>query len=88
VLGSVNRPGPLLLPADEHFTVTKAIIAAGNLSTFGNGGAVKLIRYGESGKKYETMVNVTRIMKRGEFEKDIRVRNGDWIIVPEKLVNF
>jgi polysaccharide export outer membrane protein len=88
VLGSVNRPGPLLLPADESFTVTKVIIAAGNLSTFGNGAKVRLIRYGESGKKYETQVNVARIMQRGEFDKDIPVRNGDWIIVPEKLINF
>ncbi len=88
VLGSVNRPGPLLLPADEHFTVTKAIIAAGNFSTFGNGAAVKLIRYDESGKKYETIINVTRIMKRGDFNKDIPVRNGDWLIVPEKIINF
>jgi len=88
VLGQVNRPGPMMLPADEHFTVTKAIIAAGNLSTFGNGSNVKLIRYGEGGKKFETTVNVTRIMKRGDFNRDIRVRNGDWIIVSEKLVNF
>jgi polysaccharide export outer membrane protein len=88
VLGSVNRPGPLLLPNDERFTVTKAIIAAGNLATFGNGGKVKLIRYDEAGKKYETIIDVTRIMKRGEFEKDIPLRNGDWIIVPEKLINF
>ncbi len=46
---------------------------------------VQLIRYNEAGKKYVTYVDVDRIMKRGEFEKDIQVQNGDWIIVPEKL---
>ena len=88
VIGNVNRPGPLLLPKDERFTVTKAIIAAGNFATFANGGKVQLIRYNEAGKKYVTYVDVDRIMKRGEFEKDIQVQSGDWIIVPEKLINF
>jgi protein involved in polysaccharide export with SLBB domain len=88
VIGNVNRPGPLLLPKDERFTVAKAIIAAGNLATFGNGGKVQLIRYDKAGKKFITYVNVDRIMKRGEFEKDIQVQDGDWIIVPEKIVNF
>ena len=88
VIGSVNRPGPLLIPKDERFTVTKAIIAAGNFSLFGNGGKVQLIRYDAEGKKYITVINVDRIMKQGEFEKDIAVQSGDWIIVPEKLINF
>jgi len=88
VIGNVNRPGPLLLPKDERFTVTKTIIAAGNFAQFANGGKVQLIRYDKTGKKYITYVNVDRIMKHGEFEKDIQVQDGDWIIVPEKLVNF
>jgi len=88
VIGNVNRPGPLLLPKDERFTVTKAIIAAGNFATFANGGKVQLIRYDKTGKKYLTYIDVDRIMKRGEFETDIQVQDGDWIIVPEKLINF
>jgi len=88
VLGSVNRPGPLLLPADEPFTVTKVIIAAGNFSSFAKSTKVRLIRYDESGRKYQTYVNVARIMKNGEFDEDIPVQNGDWIIVDEKLFSF
>jgi len=88
VIGNVNRPGPLLLPKDERFTVTKTIIAAGNFATFANGGKVQLIRYDKAGKKFITYINVDRIMKRGEFETDIQVQDGDWIIVPEKLINF
>lgn len=88
VIGNVNRPGPLLLPKDERFTVTKAIIAAGNFATFANGAKVQLIRYDKAGKKFITYINVDRIMKRGEFEKDIQIQDGDWIVVPEKLINF
>lgn len=88
VLGNVGRPGPLMLPQDEAFTLTKVIIAAGGLSTFGNGAKVRILRYDSNGKKFETRVNVERIMKLGEFEKDIPIQNGDWIIVPEKWINF
>jgi protein involved in polysaccharide export with SLBB domain len=88
VLGNVGRPGPLMLPREEVFTLTKVIIAAGGIGTFGNGSKVRVLRYDSSGKKFETFVNVERIMKRGEFEKDVPIVNGDWIIVPEKWINF
>jgi len=63
--------------------VTKAIIAAGNLATFGNGGKVQLIRYDKQGKKYITYINVDRIMKRGEFEKDTPVQDGTGLLCRE-----
>ncbi len=88
VIGNVNRPGPLLLPKDEPFTVTKVIIAAGNFAAFANETSVRMIRYDESGKKFECRVNVAAIMKNGDFEKDVPVQNGDWIIVPEKMFSF
>jgi protein involved in polysaccharide export with SLBB domain len=88
VIGNVNRPGPLLLPKDEAFTVTKVIIAAGNFAAFANGSKVRLIRYDENGHKYECAVDVAGIMKAGDFDKDVPVQNGDWIIVPEKMFSF
>ena len=88
VIGNVNRPGPLLLPKDESFTVTKVIIAAGNFAAFANQTSVRLIRYDENGKKFECRVNVAAIMKNGDFDKDVPVQNGDWIIVPEKMFSF
>jgi len=88
VLGNVGRPGPLMLPPNEVFTLTKVIVACGGIGPFGNGAKVRVLRYDAKGKKYETWVNVDRIMKRGEFEKDVPIQNGDWIIVPEKWINF
>ncbi|MEI8315345.1 MAG: polysaccharide biosynthesis/export family protein [Verrucomicrobiota bacterium] len=90
VLGEVGRPGPLQLPAmDESFTVTKLIIAAGGFTTFAQGSHVRIIRYcGGAERKYETFVNVERIMKKGEFESDIPVRPNDWVIVPQKMISF
>ena len=88
VMGSVGRQGPLLLPKNDRFTVMRAILAVGGCGQFGNCGKVRVIRYGPDGKKYETRINVERIMKTAEFEKDMEVRDGDWLLVPEKWFNF
>ena len=80
VIGNVNRPGPVVLPKAQQFTITRAIDAAGDLSTAANGAKVQLVRYDAAGKKQVTYVNVERILKGGE--SDIPVQNGDWIVVP------
>jgi polysaccharide export outer membrane protein len=88
VTGAINRPGPMLLPPPpEVFTVMKAILAAGGLGQFGDGANVRVFRY-HGGKKFETHVNLNRIMKEGEFERDIPLQDGDWIVVKEKWISF
>lgn len=88
VLGSVWRPGPIALPYNQKFTVLQAIMAAGGVSAFGNEAKIQVIRYGEDGKKYKTIVNLARIKAMAEFENDIPLVGGDWLVVPEKLFNF
>ncbi|MCS7049327.1 MAG: polysaccharide biosynthesis/export family protein [Verrucomicrobiae bacterium] len=88
VLGQVGRAGPIAIPTDGSFTLTKAILAAGGGSTFANLEKVQIIRYCQDGSKYKTFVNVGRIMERGEFEDDVALRDGDWVLVPEKLINL
>ncbi len=88
LLGSAGHQGPMAIPPGEDFTMTKVMLAAGAGGPFADLSRVEIIRYGSDGRKYKTRVNVARIMKRGEFEKDIPVRNGDWVVVPEKIFNF
>jgi polysaccharide export outer membrane protein len=88
VLGAVGRPGPMQLPSGDDFTVTKAIIAAGGFTTFASGDKVKVVRYCEDGRKYETIINVSGIMRNGDFERDVPLRDKDWIIVPQKMFSF
>lgn len=88
LFGEVAHPGPLQLPPSEILTVTKVILAAGGFTTFSRGDEVRVVRYCEDGKKYETIINVNRIMKYGEPELDVPVRPNDWIIVPQKLLSF
>jgi protein involved in polysaccharide export with SLBB domain len=87
VLGEVQRPGPMQLPA-ENFTVTKAIIAASGFTAFAHGDNVRVVRYCADGRKYVTHVNVERIMSKGEFENDIPLRPNDWIYVPQKFISL
>ena len=82
VMGSVNRPGPVVLPRGERYTVTQAIGAAGDFTGFANGGKVQLVRYDTLGKKRVTYVNVDQIV-RG-VGTDVEVQAGDWIYVPGK----
>jgi protein involved in polysaccharide export with SLBB domain len=88
LIGSIARPGPLLLPRDQVFTLTKAIIAAGGFTQFSKSSAVRVLRYCDDGKKYDTYVNVARIMAKGEFERDIPLQPNDWVIVGQKFISF
>ena len=88
VMGMVNRPGPVALPANRSFTVLQAITAVGGCSQFGNCSKIQVLRYAPDGKKYRTVINLDLIIARGQFEKDIPLMNGDWLIVPQKPFNF
>jgi polysaccharide biosynthesis/export protein len=79
--------GPLDIPPDETFTVSKAIMRAGGFADFANKRKIKLIR--KKGDSTETIiVNVDQVVNRGRIDKDPVVEAGDTIIVPERLINF
>ncbi|HUJ72718.1 MAG TPA: polysaccharide biosynthesis/export family protein [Verrucomicrobiae bacterium] len=82
VMGSVNRPGPLVLARGERYTVIKAIGAAGGFTASANGGKVQLVRYDQLGRKHVTFLNVEQIVM--EHGLDVAVQDGDWIFVPGK----
>lgn len=87
VTGQVRNQGPLDIPPDETFTVSKAIMRAGGFADFANKRKVKLIR--KKGDSTETiLVNVDEVVKKGRIDKDPVVEAGDTIIIPERLINF
>lgn len=87
VYGQVLRQGKYELPADEDITISQAILRAGGFAQFANPQRVKLVRKTPQGNK-TIVVNLDQIMRRGNLEYDIYVRNNDVIIVDEKKVNF
>src|SRR3954470_19971988 len=84
VYGSVKGQGPQEIPADETYTVSKAIIRAGGFGDFANKRKVKLTK-----KSGETVViNLKRVIEEGHTDEDVTVGPDDQIYGPQKLVNF
>jgi len=87
VTGQVHNQGPVDIPPDETFTVSKVIMRAGGFADFANKRKVKLIR--KKGNSTETiLVNVDEVVRKGRLDKDPVVEAGDTIIIPERLINF
>ena len=87
IFGQVARQGTYELPDDTDLSITQAILTAGGQAQFANLKKVKIIRKTPSGNK-NILVDVDSIMTKGALERDIFIRAGDVIIIPEKTVNF
>jgi protein involved in polysaccharide export with SLBB domain len=84
VYGNVKGQGPQEIPADETYTVSKAIIRAGGFGDFADKKKIKLSR-----KNGQTVVvNLKRVIEEGHTEEDVVVQPDDQIYVPARLVNF
>lgn len=87
IFGQVARQGKYELPEDSDLSISQAILTAGGQAQFGNLKKVRIIRKVPSGHK-TIQVDVDAVMTKGALERDIYIRPGDVIIVPEKKVNF
>ena len=84
VIGSVRGPGPQEIPADETYTVSKAIIRAGGFGDFANKRKVKLTR--KSGEAL--VVDLKRIIEQGRSDEDVVLQPDDQIYVPQRMINM
>jgi polysaccharide biosynthesis/export protein len=88
VSGQVRNQGPLTIPPDETFTVSKAILRAGGLADFANKKKVKLIRSKSGGGTETIIVNLDAVMNKGRLDLDPVIQPDDRIVVPERMINF
>jgi len=88
ITGMVGSPGPQEIPTYEKLTVSKAILRAGGFSNFANQRKVKLTRAGPDGQTDTQVIDVKEIIERGRLDLDVEIRPNDFIIVPERLINF
>ena len=88
ILGSVAKPGAVPLSLDENMTVSKIILQSGGFDKFANDSKVRVMRLAPDGSRQSLIVDVGRILKVGTFEEDVPVKNGDVIVVPEKVLGF
>ncbi len=88
VTGMVGSPGPLQIPPNENFTVSKAVLRAGGFGTFANQRKVKLTRTQPDGTTDTQIIDVKKIIEKGRPDLDVEVLPNDLILVPERLINF
>jgi polysaccharide biosynthesis/export protein len=84
VYGSVKVQGPQEIPADESYTVSKAVIRAGGFGDFANKRKVKLTRKGGQ----DFVVDLKRVIEEGRSEEDVVLQPDDQIYVPQRLINM
>jgi polysaccharide export outer membrane protein len=83
--GAIHQQGPVEIPTDESFTVSKAIIRAGNFTSFANQRKVRVLRANNPGKPI--IVDVKAVME-GHPEKDLELQPGDTVQVKENPINI
>ena len=90
LVGPVRMPGPQELPSDEVLTLSKAILRAGGFTDFADKHNVKITRSESTGKsdKVTLVVDVGQIFDKGKTEKDVALKPGDLIYIPERMIRF
>ncbi|PYM02704.1 MAG: hypothetical protein DMF19_02060 [Verrucomicrobia bacterium] len=84
VYGSVKGQGPQEIPADESYTVSKAIIRAGGFGDFANKRKVKVTR--RNGQDFT--IDLKRVIEEGRTDEDMVLQPDDQIYVPQRLINM
>ena len=83
VLGEVGNPGPVNMPATMDLTVTKVLQAAGGCRPYADKTSIRVTRCDKDGNQTRTYVNINEIGKDGRVDKDMPLRAGDVVWVPE-----
>ena len=88
VTGQVMKQGAQEIPRDREVTVAAAILEAGGFADFADRRRVRLIRPTADGTSKRFTIDVKAVLERGDAHKDMIVRPGDYIVVPERMFNF
>ena len=83
VLGEVASPGPVNMPPTMDLPVTKALQMAGGLKPFADRSSICVTRCDRDGRQTRTYVDLKEIGKDGRVDKDMSLRAGDVVWVPE-----
>ncbi|MBJ7326855.1 MAG: polysaccharide biosynthesis/export family protein [Chthoniobacterales bacterium] len=86
--GAVAGGGPMEIPFNEKFTVSKAIMRAGGFAEFANQRKVLVTRPQPDGTTETIVVNVKEVIEKGRQDLDVEVLPNDIIRVTERLINF
>ncbi len=90
VWGQVRNQGAIELPFNETLTAGKAILRAGGFGDFARKDKVKIIRSSPQpgGEKRNFEVNMVNVLENGKVDQDIVLEPDDYIVVPQRGINF
>ncbi|MBO6067320.1 MAG: polysaccharide export protein [Kiritimatiellae bacterium] len=83
VMGEVGTQGPVNMPPTMDLTVTKVLQLAGGLKPFADKTRIVVTRCDKDGKQSRIKVDLREIGEDGRFDRDILLKAGDVIFVPE-----
>jgi polysaccharide export outer membrane protein len=84
IVGATDKPASL--PYRANMTLLDAMIEVGGLSEFAAGDRALLVRQDKATgqqKKYD--LKISRLIKRGDTQANVRLEPGDVIIIPESM---
>jgi len=84
VLGEVKKQGPLVVPAEFPLTVSRAIAMSEGFTPYARETRVRVMRKTPEGKT-SFVLNVAKVLADGELDKDLQLRPGDIVYVPERV---
>jgi len=86
LMGNVNSPGPLAMPATRILTVTGAVKRAGGSDASANKGSIRIYRPIPEEDSVEMIkVDLEVLGKRGRHGEDVRLQAGDVVYIPERI---
>ncbi len=79
VVGEAAKPQ--FLPYKQKMTLLDVMIAVGGLTDFADGNGASILRTSEGGKQYS--VRLRDLVKRGDISKNVEMKPGDILIIPQ-----
>jgi polysaccharide export outer membrane protein len=87
-LGEVDRPGAYPLAVGGSATLARTILQAGGLGKFANTSSIRIQRKSPDGSTQTLVFDAERILKTGNFDKDLPLQDEDVIMVPGRIFSF
>jgi polysaccharide export outer membrane protein len=84
VLGEVKKQGPIVVPAEFPLTVSRAIAMSEGFTAYARETRVRVMRRTPEGQT-SFVLNVAKVLADGELDKDMQLRPGDIVYVPERV---
>lgn len=83
VMGEVGNPGPVNLTSTMELTVTKVLQLAGGVKPFADTSSIRVMRCEKDGRQVRYDIDLREIGEDGRFDKDMRLKAGDVVYIPE-----